>query len=107
MTRNLYACIALYVGVYPQGVLVMQAWFCLIELTWLQCCSMIHNVGAMMVMVLTVCVMIVKVMMTITTIRACFESQRRDRLPSELQQIGSNPALQLALWSKQTGSVCL
>jgi hypothetical protein len=80
----------LYVGVYLQGVLVMQAWFCLINFTLLQCCSMIQNVGVTIV-VLTVSVVMVMVMMTVTTTGACVGFQRRDRAPSELQQICSNP----------------
>jgi hypothetical protein len=94
----------LYVGVYLQGVLVMQAWFCLIDLTLLQCCSMIHNVGVM-ITVLTVSVMMVMVMMTITTIGACVGFQRRDRAPNELQQIDSYPVPHLALYSTQMGEV--
>lgn len=86
----------LYVGVYLQDVFVMQAWFCLINLTLLQCCSMSHNVGVM-IMVLTLSVMMVMVMMTIKTIGACVGFQRRDRVLRELQQIGSNLVSHLAL----------
>jgi hypothetical protein len=58
---------------------------------------MIHNVGVVMIMVLTVSVLMVMVMMTIIATGACVGLQRTDRVPNELQQIGSNPVPHPAL----------